>query len=62
MPAVMRRNLLSDIQDRLLHLYALRQEAGKSGDWRLADSIDEEISAVKVHREEICNRDAVESP
>jgi hypothetical protein len=57
-----RRDLLLDIQDRLLDLYVRRDEAGRTGDWQLADLIDEEISEARVQRSEICDRDMGENP
>ena len=57
-----RRELLLDIQDRLLELYTQRDEAGRDGDWNDMHSIDEEISLIKGHREGIWDRDPVENP
>lgn len=61
MRALKRRDLLLDIQDRLLDLYVRRDEAGATGDWQLVDFIDEEISEAKAHQSKIRDRDTGEN-
>ena len=55
MLAAKRREVLLDIKDRLNALYAQKDQAGKSGDWTLADAIGDEILEVKAQREGICD-------
>ena len=57
-----RRDLLSDVHDRLSDLYVRRNEAGRTGDWELADSIDAEIVKARVQRAKIRGRDMGENP
>ena len=57
-----RRDLLSDIEERLSDLYVQRNEAGRTGDWQLADFIDAEISEARVQRAKIRGRDTGGNP
>ena len=52
-----RRDLLLDIRDRLLDLYVQRDEAGRAGDWQLANLINEDISEIRAQRAKIYDRD-----
>ena len=62
MLALERQELLLDIKDRMAALYVQKDEAGKSGDWALADAIKSEILEVKAQRAEIHDRDMPENP
>jgi len=47
------RDLLVDIQDRLLELYVHREHVNKTGTWEQLRAVNQEIAAVEVQREEI---------
>ncbi len=55
------RALLVDIQDRLLELYVLREQASKAKDWRRVDSIDADIVEAEAQRKEVRQLDTVGS-
>ena len=62
MLAFERSDVLLDFKDRLLELHVQRGDAGKSGDWKLADSIEEKISDIRARREVIWDADTVANP
>jgi hypothetical protein len=47
------RDLLTDIQDRLLELYVRREQANKIGNWEQLRAINQEIAVVEAQRQEI---------
>ena len=55
------RALLVDVQDRLLELYVLREQASKDKDWRRVDSLDADIAKAEAQRREIRQFDTVGS-
>ena len=55
------RALLVDVQDRLLELYVLREQASKNKDWRRVDSIEADIAEAEMQRKEIRQMDTVGS-
>lgn len=55
------RALLTDIQDRLLELYVLRERAGRERDRERLASIESEIAEVEAQREQIRQLDTVGS-
>jgi len=55
------RDLLVDVQDRLLELYVLREQANQNRDWRRLNSIEADIAAAETQRKEIRQMDTVGS-
>lgn len=55
------RALLVEVQDRLLELYVLREQASKDRDWERVDSIDADIAEAEAKRKEIRQMDTVGS-
>ena len=55
------RALLVDVQDRLLELYVLREQASREKNWQRIDSIDAEIARTEKKRKEIRQMDTVGS-
>jgi hypothetical protein len=55
------RALLVDVQDRLLELYVLREQASKDRDWDRVDSLDADIAEAETQRKEIRQMDTVGS-
>jgi hypothetical protein len=47
------RELLTDIQDRLLELYVHRENMNRTGDWEQLRAVHQEIAVVKAQREEL---------
>jgi len=55
------RALLVDVQDRLLELYVLREQASKDQDWKRLDSLEADIAEAEARRREIRLFDTVGS-
>jgi hypothetical protein len=55
------RALLVDVQDRLLELYVLREQASKDQDWKRLDSLEADIAEAEAQRREIRMFDTVGS-
>jgi hypothetical protein len=55
------RDILVEVQDRLLELYVYREQAYKSRDWRRVDCLDADIAAAEAKRQEIRRMDTVGS-
>jgi hypothetical protein len=55
------RALLVDVQDRLLELYVLKEQASKDRDWERVDSLDADIAEAEMQRKEIRQMDTVGS-
>ena len=53
------RALLMDVQDRLLELYVLRDQANKTGNPEGVPSVEAEIAVAEAEREEIRRLDTV---
>ena len=47
------RALLVDVQDRLLELYVLREQASKDKDWKRLNSLEADIAEAEAQRREI---------
>lgn len=47
------RELLTDIQDRLLELYVRRQHVNRTADWAQLQEVNREIAVVEAQREEL---------
>jgi hypothetical protein len=47
------RDLLIDIQDRLLELYVRRERTHKIGNWAQLRAVNQEIALAEAQREEI---------
>jgi hypothetical protein len=47
------RELLIDIQDRLLELYVHRKQVNRTADWAQIREVNEEISVIEAQREEL---------
>jgi hypothetical protein len=50
-----------DVQDRLLELYVLREQASKDQDWKRLDSLEADIAEAEAQRREIRMFDTVGS-
>ena len=55
------RDLLVEVQDRLLQLYVYREQASKTQDWKRVDSLEADIAEVEARRREIRRMDTVGS-
>ncbi len=55
------RDLLTDIQDRLLELYVMREWASKAGQWERVEWLAAEIAQVEAKRARIRRLDTVGS-
>jgi hypothetical protein len=55
------RALLVDVQDRLLELYVLREQASKDKDWKRLNSLEADIAEAEAQRREIRLFDTVGS-
>jgi hypothetical protein len=47
------RDLLTDIQDRLLELYVQREHVNRTADWAQLPAVNREIAVVEAQREEL---------
>ena len=47
------RELLTDIQDRLLELYVRRQHVNRTANWAQFREVNQEIAVVEAQREEL---------
>jgi hypothetical protein len=47
------RDLLTDIQDRLLELYVQREHVNRTADWAQLPAVNREIAMVEAQREEL---------
>jgi hypothetical protein len=47
------RDLLTDIQDRLLELYVIRENANRTADLTTLRAVNKEIAVVEAQREEL---------
>ena len=47
------RDLLTDIQDRLLELYVQREQVNRTADWAQLPAVNREIAVVEAQREEL---------
>ena len=55
------RALLVEVQDRLLELYVVREQASKDKDWDHVNSIDADIAEAEMQRKKIRQLDTVGS-
>ena len=55
------RDLLLDVQDRLLELYVLREQANRTGNREGVSSVEADIAEAEAEREEIRRLDTVEA-
>jgi hypothetical protein len=55
------RDLLLDVQDRLLELYVLREQANRTGNPEGVSSVETDIAEAEAEREEIRRLDAFET-
>ena len=55
------RALLAEVQDRLLELYVLREQANKTGNPEGRSSIEADIAEAEAEREEIRRLDTIGS-
>ena len=55
------RALLTDVQDHLLELYVLKEQASNKKDWDRVYSLNADIAEVEAQRAEIRQLDTVES-
>jgi hypothetical protein len=47
------RDLLTDIQDRLLELYVQREHVNRTADWAQLPAVNREIAVIEAQREEL---------